>query len=311
MMNYKFLKLSLAFLAIFSMISCEEETLFDEVRATTTSGAILRTLGSVPNSYNLTDLTSEFSISLEEQDASGGNNVEAVNLYISLIDNTEDNGETNTGEVLAASFTEDTWGTTVNGNPQIDFAITLGDALTALGIAPEDIDGGDEFVFRFEVALKDGRTFSSNDVSGTVAGSSFFRTPYAYRVLVVCVLPEVPSGTWRIDMQDAFGDGWQPTTADGGGPGVSVVLSNGTTIELGLCTPYEDPGYDCVEGDSSGSQDFDIPPGVETGQFIFNGDFWGEMSFQIYAPSGNLVGDFPIGTPAGELSLNLCREGGD
>lgn len=110
-------------------------------------------------------------------------------------------------------------------------------------------------------------------------------------------------------MQDAFGDGWQPTTADGGGPGLVVTLSDGTVYEIGLCTPYEDPGYACTVGLSEGTATFSVPAGLtEAADFNFRGDFWGEMSFQIITPNGNTVADIPAGTDAGSIAIDYCKD---
>ena len=190
----------------------------------------------------------------------------------------------------------------------------MNDALTALGLVSGEFTGGDTFSYRMAINLSNGTTWSSNDVNSNVAGGSYFSSPFIYNLGVICVLSEVPAGEWRIEMQDSFGDGWQTTTG-GGGDGITITLSNGTVIEVGLCSPYGSGagtflgGPDCTPtGGSSGTALFTIPPGVASADWQFPGDFYGEISFQVFAPSGNQVSDNPIGTPAGEIVLNLCQE---
>ena len=177
----------------------------------------------------------------------------------------------------------------------------------ALGLGPDDMFGGDAFTIRFEIVRTDGARYSAADNSGTLTGS-YFSSPFEYTSTLVCAPKPIQEGTWRVVMQDAFGDGWQPTTADGGGPGLIVTLGDGTTFEIGLCTPYEDPGYDCVDESSAGTDIITIPAGITSAEWIFNGDFWGEMSFTITSPSGNVVATGSPGTSAGPIALNLCNE---
>ena len=123
---------------------------------------------------------------------------------------------------------------------------------------------------------------------------------------MLCI-PDVPfAGEYRIDMQDSFVDGWQTSTTDGG-PGLTVTLNDGTTIEVGLCSPYEVPSYACFANLSEGTQYITIPEGTTSAVWTLPGDAYGEISFQIYAPSGNLIADIATGY-SGEVALNLCDE---
>jgi hypothetical protein len=175
-------------------------------------------------------------------------------------------------------------------------------------LADADAFGGDAFTIRFEIVGTDGATYSAADNSGTITGS-YFSSPFAYSAVVVCPPKPPTAGIWTVEMQDSYGDGWQPTTADGGGPGLIITLSDGTVFEVGLCTPYENPGYDCTDGASAGTATFDVPAGLtDAAEFLFNGDFWGEMSFQLITPNGNTVADIPAGTSAGAIAIDFCKD---
>ena len=120
--------------------------------------------------------------------------------------------------------------------------------------------------------------------------------------------PPAPApGDWIVNMQDSYGDGWQTTTANGG-PGITVTLSTGEVFEVGLCTPYEANTYVCTPELSSGSATITIPDGVETADWFFPGDNWGEISFQIIAPSGNTVASYDAGSPAGPIVIDVCKQ---
>lgn len=186
-------------------------------------------------------------------------------------------------------------------NPAVTVTYNGADILSALNLPQSALEGGDVFNYRLAFTNEDG-TFS--DVSANFDNQS---ADHTFASTVVCLAPP-PAGTWSVDMADSYGDGWQPLTGDGGGAGIIITLGDGSIIELGLCTPYEDPGYDCVDESSSGTQTFEIPEGTESADFFFAGDFWGEMSFQIYAPSGNLVASGAAGASAGPIAINLCNE---
>lgn len=132
------------------------------------------------------------------------------------------------------------------------------------------------------------------------------------QTLSISLFRECPSaptpGVWTIYMEDSYGDGWQTTTANGG-PGITVTLSDGTVFEVGLCTPYEANGYDCTGELSSGSTTIEIPEGIESADWYFPGDNWGEISYTIVAPNGNTVASAATGEGvAGPIEIDFCAQ---
>ena len=172
--------------------------------------------------------------------------------------------------------------------------------------ATEQYQGGDVFRVELELNLTDGRIFTKDDVNGGVAGGSFFRSPFQYRLTIVGCPPR--PGTYTINMTDAYGDGWQSTTADDG-PGIQVFADGILIAEVGICTDYNDSQDAwCSGGGSSGSDTIDIPDGVENLEWIFPGDFWGEMGFEILGPEGQVLYTAAEGSQAeGEFFVVLCR----
>ncbi len=120
--------------------------------------------------------------------------------------------------------------------------------------------------------------------------------------------PSEPTpGIWTITMEDGYEDGWQ-TTTDAGGPGLTCTLSTGEVFEFGLCTPYEEPSYDCTAEFGAGTATFTMPEGVESAEWFFPGDFWGEITFSIIAPNGNVVAAYGPGSPAGPVEIDFCAQ---
>ncbi len=253
---------------------------------------------SVDTNLNKLDpASSSFTKTYELHSPEAGEDITKVDVFVSLfrsIDLLEE-------EVFLKSFDSSLF-TNGEGFKMLDLDLSGSEVITALGIDPAILEGGDVFSYRLALTNDEG-TFS--DVSANFDNQS---ADHSFSSTVVCELEIVPAGDWLIDMQDSYGDGWQPTTNNGGGPGIVVTLSDGTVFEIGLCTPYEDPGYDCTDGTSSGSRTISIPAGITSASWEFRGDNWGEMSFQIYAPSGNLVASALAGTAAGPIALNLCDE---
>lgn len=302
--------------SFFILASCEDgDNVFDEIVDQETRGSVLRTIEVTENTIEYDVPTSTltsggFSATVEVQDQENGGLLSALEVYIGYNDNTSDKGNSTIGddEVLIKTFSPDEGTIGEFGLPRFTYTTTAAEMQSALGLGPDEIFGGDAFTIRFEIVRTDGARYSAADNSGTLTGS-YFSSPFEYTSTLVCGPKPTQAGTWRVTMQDAFEDGWQPTTADGGGPGLVITLSDGTIFEIGLCTPYEDPGYDCTSGDAEGEATFEVPPGQTGAALIeFKGDFWGEISFQIFTPAGNQVASVGTGTDAGPIEIDYCAD---
>ena len=293
----------------------EGDNVIDQVIEGETRGSALRTIEVTENTieYDVptsTLISGGFSATVEVQDQESGDLLEALEVYVGYSDNTSDRGNSTIGddEVLVRTFSPDEGQIGEFGLPRFTYSITAAELQSTLGLGADDIFGGDAFTIRFEIVRTDGRRYSAADNSGTLTGS-YFSSPFEYTATLVCGPKPTQEGTWRVAMQDAFGDGWQPTTADGGGPGLIITLSDGTVFEIGLCTPYEDPGYDCTSGDEEGEATFVVPAGqTAAAEIDFQGDFWGEISFQIFTPAGNEVASVGAGASAGLIEIDYCAD---
>ncbi|MGH1383261.1 hypothetical protein [Kordia sp.] len=301
-MKNKFLKTIVALSAIcLAFYSCkDDDTLpvdFDDLINTGVPFATEITTNGSTNVNKLDPSSSSFSKDYQLISPAGGTDISKVDVYVSIAGQNVTAPEALLSTVDASSFTASATG----GYPEVNISYDGASIIAALGINAADLEGGDTFDYRLALTNPQG-TFS--DVSANFDNQS---ADHTFSSTVVCDSPTLPAGDWVIDMQDSYGDGWQPTTGNGGGAGITVTLSNGTVFELGLCTPYEAPGYPCTTGLSAGSTTITIPAGV-SGDWTFNGDFWGEMSFQVYGPSGSTVATGTAGSGAGPIALNLCNE---
>ena len=138
---------------------------------------------------------------------------------------------------------------------------------------------GDKWELSYSMTLSDGRVMAI----GSVTTITFQCAPYP--------------GVWTVAMHDSYGDGWQTNDANGG-DGIQVTLDGNSdkVLEVGL-----DDGYE-------GSGTITIPEGTIEASWNFPGDYYGEISFEIFGPDGSQVfasGDYGD-QGAGILPIILC-----
>jgi len=308
-------KIVLLLLSVIVISSCEsEDTSIDQVFDGVEYGAVLRNLGIINQSFSLSDPSSFFGITVEEQDEEYGALLDVVNVYTTYTDN---NGNGNSQpEALVKTYAAGDFTIGDKGLPVTDIIVTLGEASTAVGVPNYGV--GDNYKMRLELVLTDGRSFSSSSTSGSLQGS-YFSSPFSWGVPILC---QPVDGDYLIDMQDSFGDGWQ-TDAGNGGSGLKAVLTlaDGSELieEVGMCSPYGsdnigssmDPAMGICTGPASTSfygatATITIPAGTQLAVWQWPGDRYGEISFQIYGPAGNLLLDSGQGPGAGQLDVLNC-----
>lgn len=287
--------LSLSLLALLG--SCaESDNAIDELFDNTERGAVLRTISVNNPNFSISDLNSSFSVTLEAQDAEMGNLVESMDVYVSFTDKTPGKPDANDyskDEVFVENVPVSEWGTSTLGLPQIDYAITFGDALSALSLTESEFAGGDEFDIRFALKLKDGRVFTNTDGNGNIFTGSYFRSPFSYRSPIVCPVTFDPptEGVWTIDGQDSYGDGWNGGSLD--------VLLDGEQF-LNFFVSEE-------QGDAN-SVTFTVPAGTTSIEFFYNGGSWDEeVTFQVTSANGNVVLDLGPTPPTGTSLIDYCN----
>ena len=201
-------KIVLLLLSVIVISSCEsDDKAIDQVFDGVSYGAVLRKLEITSGSYNLSDLNSAFSIIVEEQDEEYGALLSEVDVYVS--------GGQASGEAMVSTIPASAFTIGDKGLPVTEISVTLGEALTALGLG-SNYGVGDVFGIRLSLKLTDGREFSASSSSGSLQGS-YFSSPFFYTSAILCT-PK--PGDYVVDMQDSYGDGWQ-------GDGIKVTFDGG------------------------------------------------------------------------------------
>jgi hypothetical protein len=303
-------RLLLAVFGLSLVVSCSEpDNVIYDVFDGLTHGAVLRTVAVTSSNYDLADLTSKFEVTLEEQDEQYGGLLESVNVYITYTDKfTDDPTDYSQAEALLKNVPASSFTTSDRDLPMATISVTLQEVIDEFGLTSGQYNAGDLIAVRFEVVLTDGRSFSADDGSGTLQGS-YFASPYQYTAAILC--KPMPGG-YLIDMHDTYGDGWQTNDGNGGnGIQITVGLADGTTtvIEVGMCSLYQTDYPDCEAGDYYEAQiTATIPDGAESAEWYFPGDTYGEISFEIYAPTSELLfaSGAPGATGAGSIPVVKC-----
>lgn len=307
------IKIFLATILVFSFNSCEDSnTVVDQVVAETEAGAILRTIADDSNSnvLNSSDPASFWSQVVEEQDNEGGALLESVSIYVSIRDLSPDNGFTDLTKSLVKTIPAADFTSGPVDLPRATMSATFAEATAAMGLSATEFAPGDLYVFDLELNLTDGRTYGSADAAGIITGG-YWASPYKYNTLLLCA-PK--AGDYTIDMHDSYGDGWQ-TNSGGGGDGIQVSITDAdgvvTVTEFGMCTPYGDGSFldseGCTPNDGfNASTSINIPEGTAEATWNFPGDAYAEISFEVYAPNGDLLLAVDLGASPGLLPVTNC-----
>ena len=247
-----------------------------------TSGAVLRTKSDPRNSFqfNRSEPDQPFFVKIEQQDEENGDLLERVDVYVSL------NGSS-FAEAKATSFDRSAFTQNDNGLNEIEISLTLTQAISAIGAAPSDYSGGDAITVRLELVLTDGRTFSSDDATGSLQGS-YFSSPYAYNAVIKCIPATPKTGTYEVAMQDSYGDGWN-------GGYISVNIDGTETQQIS------------IPSGSSGNGSFEVPAGTTSLEVRYSSGSWdSEVTFQITRNGESIYSDGP--SPSTDVMIfSICN----
>tara|TARA_B100000780_G_C21095931_1_gene441998 strand:+ start:870 stop:1775 length:906 start_codon:yes stop_codon:yes gene_type:complete len=185
----------LTIILVFQSCSDPDNTIYD-VLDNYQKGAVLRTI-STSGDYNFYDQSnSVFTATIEAHDEENGALLSNVEIFISA-----DSGEEVQLRTLDASEF-------VNGPtdlPRTTFSVSLSEVNSKISYI-----GGSTVQIRLKLNLTNGRSFSTEAVTGSMTGS-YFKSPYAYNKIILCNVTDgsaVP-GIYTINMIDTYGDGWQ------------------------------------------------------------------------------------------------------
>ena len=265
-------KISILFSMLLIITSCAEpDNTINEVLNNYTNGAVLRTITS-SGEYNFyAPAASVFTATIEEHDTEQGALMQGVEIYVNL------NGGT---DALLTSIAPGSFTTGPKGLPRTDISVSLSDAVSALGLSSSQYTGGDVINIRLQLNLTDGRSFSTENVTGSMTGS-YFKSPYGYSMVIKCIPLTAVPGIYTFVMADSYGDGWQ------GGRIKATV--DGVSTFYGMYSQYDAVGAGqnvglepYVGNTSSGKSTLTIPSGASSMAFEWISDNYNsECSFTI------------------------------
>ena len=282
-------------LGLLLVMSCvKPDNTINDVLDNYTSGAVLRTITS-SGEYNFyAPAASIFTATIEEHDTEKGALMQSVEIYVSLNSGTEALLQT----IQPSEFT-----TGPSGLPRTDINVSLAAATGALGLSSSQYTGGDAVDIRLQLNLTDGRSFSADNVTGSMTGS-YFKSPYKYSKIIKCIPLAAVPGIYTFLLIDTYGDGWQGSRIKVTVDGVSTYYANISAYD-GVGEGQNAGLEPFVGNNSSGSAQLTIPAGASTMSFEWiSGDWPSECTYKItYAKDANDP------SPQVALSENSVSEG--
>lgn len=188
----KMLKYSFGFLlsALVFLSSCRDFVEPNIPYSEFDTGAYLRTIARTSTSFNYFNLGgSNFALTLEAVDIEDGATLETVEIKVQHRRLIAGVGleYTPSEPVLIKTLTQSDFAPNTESRfIRTSFEISASEAISAVGLTPEDIEGGDTFEFSLILNDKFGRSFNRENVSGNIAGAPFYDSPFQYFVNVVC-----------------------------------------------------------------------------------------------------------------------------
>lgn len=276
-----------------ALIGCEsDDKVIDQVfEGVDTETPFLRIVNVEGTSLNIFDTSSEMTIDLEYQLIPNNPSLEklaGVDFFVSFNDNTDDGVDNSAGpgalsSLSPADFTEE--GTF--GNMAATYSWTVQEAIDALGLSEDDLNGGDGFLVSWEMVLEDGTRVGPSDVSGDVAAvGGYYSAQYQLLSFLVCPPPTPSPGTWTIEMYDSYGDGWNGGSLD--------IIIDGVAYNFFVS---EEEGSESIET-------FEVPSGSSSISIIYNSGAWdSEVTFEIISSTGATIVDQPTPNPPTGLEL--------
>ena len=157
-----------------------------------TTGVYLRTLENKSPTFNFFDIpNAKFNIVVEVVGANGGKDLaKDVEVWAR-----RRRGAALTNEVKIATIAGSEFGPYAARNfpaapnrnyPAKEIILPLAATLTALGLSPTTVTGGDFIEYRLVLNTNDGKKFSNSNLSNDVANGAYYASPFFYRIALVC-----------------------------------------------------------------------------------------------------------------------------
>jgi len=245
MKNLKYIVLVM----LVTMFSCDESSDPNNFYDENNNGAWLKTIALDAN-LNLNDINSaQFEVTLEEVDEEGGALLSRVDVYASFIDNTIEGSDISVAETFYHTFDASDFDTST-GRPRITHIITANEISSFMSLNPSELAATDLFVFRYELVLTDGRTFSTINSGTNIEDTTnpFYVSPFQYNAPLVCPVADTYAvGTYAITttIGGVFGASFNETVTLTIGSSPTKRAFNGDWINFGNIVTWQ---FDLVCG---------------------------------------------------------------
>lgn len=170
-------------------------------------GSIIRSVQFNSKDIFVNQPDSAFNLDIEQQDIEGGDLLESVVVYLSFIDNTNENGNNNVSKFLFEELPASSFSNGSNNYPVRNITYTYAQLLDASGLTIAQTACKDQFRLDLELRLTDGRVFQNNNsANGVVQTISFFKSPFSYLINIVEPISEsLFTGVYQMThIQDGF-----------------------------------------------------------------------------------------------------------
>lgn len=200
----------------------------DELQKPENTGGFLRVI-DITGAFDLLDIPNQsFDLTIEADDAENGGQLESVDFYVAYSDNEAQTiGDiAETADPILSVPASDFSINEESGLPRTSISINATTAMSALGLAEDDLGVNASFDFRWVLNLTNGKSFSAENTGLNVAGGAFFNSPFQRGVILGVQIPEDQFvGTYQVIQgapttsgpSAAFRGGWvfEGTTGDG------------------------------------------------------------------------------------------------
>lgn len=185
--NKSMSKVIVSVLLMFVFFSCSDEPNPIQIASEAVErGAVLRTIEITNMTYDKLDLQRPIEIRLEYQDIEDGDLLENVEILISFIDTTPENGDVTSEKQLLKTLVPTDFQIGQNNLPVVDLIIETQELISLLDLTDSQLSCTDRFILDLNLNLTDGRTFNNeNSTTAIRSFGGFLNSPFSYDIHVV------------------------------------------------------------------------------------------------------------------------------
>lgn len=169
------------------MLSCaESDNAVNQAFDNVTTGAVLATTQINNLTLDKSNLERPISFDLELRDGNAGAQLRDVDVFISFIDRTQDNGNNTASQEPYFTLTPEDFEIGVNNFPTTTIEIFPQELLDFFDFTIDDTHCTDRFQLDLTLNLTDGRSFNHNNSIGPIISfTGAIRSPFTYDIYVV------------------------------------------------------------------------------------------------------------------------------